>query len=316
MMNDFKVLALTGGVGGAKLSLGLYQTLPPEVLTLLINTGDDQQHYGLLVCPDIDTVIYTLSGKNNQQLGWGIEGESWHCLNQLKTLGVDAWFQLGDKDIATHLFRLDGLNKGLNLTAVTDRLAKAHNLDCKILPMTDSPVRTQVDALHEGHLQRLGFHEYFVKFQCEPEVKSIHFQGSEAASLSDQANQSIKEADALIVCPSNPYLSIDPIFSVPSLKALLKEHIEKRLVVSPIIGGQAIKGPTAKIMQELGIERSVLSVAQHYQGFATHFVIDHEDEAYKDEIEALGLSVLLTQTLMKTDEDKRQLARDCLGFLG
>ncbi len=311
------VLALSGGVGGAKLALGLNQRLAPADLTVIVNTGDDQNHYGLFVSPDIDTLIYTLAGVNNKAQGWGMADESWQCMDALKKLGGETWFQLGDKDIATHLMRATLLSEGKTLTQVTQALCDAYGVKCRLLPMSDEIVSTQVEVIDENQTTTLlAFHDYFVKYQCKPEVSAIYFEHAEQARISKDVQRAVTEADQLIVCPSNPFLSIDPIFSVPELKASLVAGIEKRLVVSPIIGGEAVKGPSAKIMKELGLPVTTLAVAEKYQDFATHFVIDHKDVAEKPAIEALGLNVLVTKTLMQSDADKKQLADDVLAFLG
>ncbi|MCY4044055.1 MAG: 2-phospho-L-lactate transferase [Cellvibrionales bacterium] len=305
------VLALSGGVGGAKLVRGLSHQLPAESLSIIANTGDDGIHSGLLVCPDIDTLIYTLSGQSHPEQGWGLAGESWQVFDRLGELGGETWFRLGDKDIATHLFRAEKIQQGLSLTQVTRALCLAHNIAPNILPMCDELFQTKV-ITQDG--RTLDFHEYFVKEQCGPRVESIAFIGN--PSLSSDVEAAIMQTGALIICPSNPFLSIDPILQVPGLQSLITERIEKRLVVSPIINGQAIKGPTAKLMQELALPVTNESVAKKYQSIATHMIIDNQDAVDKNLLESMGLKVLVTNTLMQTLADKKQLASDVLGFLG
>ncbi len=304
------VIALSGGVGGAKLALGLSAQLSSEELAIIANTGDDGFHSGLLVCPDIDTLIYTLSGQSHSEQGWGLQNESWSVFDQLEKMGGETWFRLGDKDLATHLFRAERLQQGQSLTHVTAALCKAHGIPPNIYPMCNEPLQTKL-KIEGGRV--LDFHEYFVKEQCKPKVKQIQFVGE--PSLSNEIVALIERHDRLIMCPSNPFLSIDPILQVSGLQSKIVNEIPKRLVVSPIINGQAVKGPTAKLMQELALPVTNESVAKKYQTLATHIIIDQQDKQDRASLEAMGLKVLVTNTLMKTLDDKKQLAEDALNFL-
>lgn len=311
-----KVLALSGGVGGAKLSLGLAQTLDPGDLHVLVNTGDDFEHLGLTICPDIDTLLYTLSGRANKAQGWGLEGESWNAMSALDDIGGDTWFQLGDRDLATHLWRTQALVAGESLLQVTSTLAQRLGVSSHIHPMCESPVRTTV-ATDEGDLP---FQHYFVRRQCEPAVQGFTFEGISAAHPNREVAQGLQQGifDRIVICPSNPYVSIDPILQIPGLWLALRDSVAPVILVSPIVAGTAIKGPAAKMMAELEIPVTALGVAEHYTrrypGLLDYFVIDESDAKLAAEIEALGVRVVVLPTVMKTLEDKRQLARSCLAL--
>lgn len=311
MSSNKQTLSLTGGVGGAKLAFGLSQLLAPENLSFIVNTGDDQDHLGLKVSPDIDTLIYTLSQRANTDQGWGLKDESWQCMEALNQLGGETWFRLGDKDLATHLYRTEALKAGHSLTEVTRSIASSLGVKNAILPMSNQTVSTKLKI--KGKSSLLGFHDYFVKQQCEPYIESIHFIGAEKAKPSEEITATITGARRLIICPSNPFLSIDPILSIPGLTAQLLQ-IPTRVVVCPIINGQAIKGPTAKIMQELGIAQTTLSIAQYYQQLATHFVIDHQDSHFSNAIAQLGIKPLVMSTWMRSNTDKINLAKAILSL--
>lgn len=304
-----KILALCGGVGGAKLAFGLNELLPAGALTIAVNTGDDFEHLGLHISPDIDTVLYTLAGRNNQELGWGVAGETWSMMDQLALLGGETWFRLGDRDLALHLVRRQALALGQTLTTVTRQLAKQFGIAADVIPMSDQPVRTQVSTKELGVLP---FQHYFVKHQCQPTVTSIQFVGSEQASLNPALLAAINDPDLgqIIICPSNPLLSIDPILSLPGMRDLLRAKRDIITVVSPLINGQAIKGPTAKIFQELNYALDQSSIATLYREIASHLVLDSSDSA---EIAILeknypALRFSHTKTLMKTNEEKTALA--------
>ena len=311
------IVALSGGVGGAKLVLGLSKILKPTELFVVANTGDDFEHLGYYICPDIDTLIYTLGGVSNTELGWGRANETWQFMDRLKTERPDdAWFLLGDKDLEMHRLRSKALAKGATLTDVTLELARNFGIDIEIGPMSDDPVRTTVLAETSSGERWLAFQEYFVRLRCEPVVKSIEFHGHEAARLPSKVNAVVQAEStrAIVICPSNPYLSIDPILSVRGMTELLRRSGAPVVAVSPVVGGRALKGPTAKIMRELGLESDVASIAQHYQGLIDGLVIDVQDEHVAATIERGGIPVAVTNTVMKDLDDRVQLAREVLDF--
>ena len=303
------VLALAGGVGGAKLALGLAKLLTPDEVVFVVNTGDDFEHLGLHISPDVDTLAYTLASRANPATGWGRADETWHCMETLEQLGGATWFRLGDRDLALHMRRRSLLDQGLGLTAATAILAQGLGIDHRILPMSDDPVRTRVQTPHGT----LAFQHYFVRERCEPTVLGFEFAGAENAKL----NPAIRfdALDAVVICPSNPYVSVDPILAVPGMHDALHGARCPVVAVSPIVGGRAIKGPTAKMMRELGIPATAVEVAKHYLGLATHFVIDAVDARSRDAVAALGLETTTAQTVMRTLEDRIALARAVLAFV-
>ena len=314
-----RIVALAGGVGGAKFAHGLAQVLPPKDLTVIVNTGDDFEHYGLYICPDLDTVCYTLAGLANPETGWGRVNETWNVIENASRLGGPGWFRLGDQDLGTHLERTRRLKEGETLTQITEDFCRAWGIEQTILPMSDQPVRTIVET-EEGHL---AFQEYFVHRRCEPQVTGFRFQGIEGAEPASGAREAIQSSDAVIICPSNPWVSIDPILRVLSplslgdRAALHQEGPEMRVVaISPIIGGHTVKGPAAKMYRELGIEPSALAVARHYCDLATGFVLDDLDKQLEGEIRNLDMRTFVTNTLMKSHDDRKQLAMDVLDFIG
>ncbi|HXV42545.1 MAG TPA: 2-phospho-L-lactate transferase [Anaerolineae bacterium] len=304
------VVALAGGVGGAKLAYGLYQLVPPEKLTVIVNTGDDFDHLGLHISPDLDTVMYTLAGLANPTTGWGVKDESWNMMAALARYGQPTWFQLGDRDLATHLLRSKWLREGYPYNWVTRELSKRLGVRCTILPMSENPVRTMI-MTKEGEI---AFQEYFVQKQCQPVVKAIRFAGIEAARPSREVASALRNADVIIFCPSNPLLSLDPILALPTLGRIIAASRVPKIAVSPIVGGIALKGPAAKIMTELGMEVSPIGVAQYLKEVLTGFVLDHVDQAYQDEISDLGLRTLVTGTIMTNNEDRVRLAQEVLDF--
>lgn len=306
---DAKVLALCGGVGGAKLALGLYRVLAPGRLTVAINTGDDFEHLGLHVSPDIDTVTYTLAGLNDTERGWGLADESWNFMAALGRLGGEKWFNLGDRDLATHVLRTIQLKEGRSLSEITAGFAARLGIDAHLLPMSDDPVRTKVST-PEGELD---FQRYFVERQCAPEVRAITFEGVADARPHPALMQALADSSlaAIVICPSNPYLSVDPLLALPGLREALASAPPPVIAVSPIVGGAAVKGPTAKIMCELNLPVTTASVAEHYRGLVDGLVIDESDAA---EAATLDLPVLATGTVMHTVEDKERLARAVLDF--
>jgi len=304
-----KVVALAGGVGGAKLAHGLAQVLPPEDLAVIVNTGDDFEHLGLYICPDLDTVCYTLAGLANPETGWGRANETWNAMAGIEKLGGPTWFRLGDQDLATHIQRTERLKEGQCLSRITRDFCKAWGIQHAVLPMSDQSVRTIVES-DEGDLP---FQEYFVRRRCEPRVKGFRFDGVDVAQPALGAAEALQQADAIIICPSNPWVSIGPILSVPGIRPALEG---KRLVaISPIIAGKAIKGPAAKMYAELGIQPSALAVAGHYRGLATDFVLDRVDAQLEHDIQSLGIRTFVTGTLMKSPADRRRLAEDVLNFI-
>lgn len=304
------VLALAGGVGGAKLALGFSRTLAPDELTIVVNTGDDEEFFGLHVSPDLDTVMYTLAGISNPETGWGLVGETFAALERLKEYGADSWFNLGDKDMATHIRRTQLMRQGHMLSQVTESLRSALGVKHAIVPMSDDRVRTMVNT-DEGELR---FQEYFVKRRCEPAVKSLRFEGAENAKPAPAFLEALERAGSLVFCPSNPFLSVAPILAVPEVRERIEGFSGLRVAVSPIVGGQALKGPAAKMLGELGHDVSCVGVARQYQGLCDVFVIDDIDQAHANEFENLGMRAEVTGTVMETDEDKIRLASHILGM--
>jgi LPPG:FO 2-phospho-L-lactate transferase len=309
-VNAGSVVALSGGIGGAKLALGLYRVLPPRTLRVIVNTGDDFDHLGLRICPDVDTTLYTLGNRENRETGWGRRDETWSFMSAITELGGPTWFKLGDRDLALHIERTRRLARGHSLTSIIDDVARSFGIEAQVIPMCDQPVRTRIHT-NDGDL---GFQDYFVRVRCKPQLHSLSFDGASAACPSFAAQQALTppgELRAIIICPSNPYLSIDPILAVPGLKELMSAAGAPIIAVTPLIGGKAIKGPTAKIMSELGLERSPAAIAQHYGGLIDGFVLDCADAALEREI---AVPCLLTDTLMRTLADRERLARATLDF--
>lgn len=305
-----RVLAISGGVGGAKLASGLAAVLAADELLIAANTGDDFEHLGLSVCPDLDTLLYTLSGRADPVRGWGLAGETWHCLESLAVLGGPDWFRLGDRDIATHLWRSTLLRSGHTLSEVAAMLGRALGVRHQVVPMSDAPVRTLVDTDRGS----FAFQEYFVRERCEPRVRAVRYAHADTAAPAPALLDWPAGAQSLVVlCPSNPYLSIDPVLAVPGMRALLAAS--PVVAVSPIIGGRALKGPAAKMMAELGAPVSAYGVAAHYRGLVDAFVIDGEDAIQADAIRALGMRVLVTATVMHDAADRERLAREVLHFM-
>ena len=301
--SDLNVVALAGGVGGAKLAHGLALTLPPERLTIVVNTGDDVEHLGLSISPDLDTVMYALAGVANSDTGWGRADEGWRFMESVRAFGGPGWFNLGDRDVATHVLRSQRLRAGETLTQVTQTLCAALGIGPRVLPMTDAAVRTRVDT-DEGEL---AFQEYFVARRCAPRARAIRFDGAATAQPSEAVRQALAAADLIVICPSNPFLSIDPILSLPGMREAVAAR--RTVAVSPIVGGQAIKGPAAKLLAELGHDVSATSVARYFAGLARGFVLDSVDAALAPTVEALGMSALVTNTVMRSDADRAALAR-------
>ena len=304
-----KIVALAGGVGGAKFTHGLAQVLPPEDLTVIVNTGDDFEHYGLYICPDLDTVCYTLAGLANPETGWGRVNETWNVIQNAVRLGGPDWFRLGDRDLGTHLERTRRLNVGHTLSQITQDFCQAWGIKQTVVPMSDQPVRTIVET-GEGDL---AFQEYFVHRRCEPRVTGFRFEGVEQAEPAAGTREVISSADAIVICPSNPWVSIGPILRVLSPLEWGKEV--RVIAISPIIGGQTVKGPAAKMYRELGIEPSAVAVARHYCDFITDFVFDTLDKQLESEIRSLKMRTFVTNTLMNSHDDRKRLANDVLSLI-
>ena len=303
-----KVLALCGGVGGAKLAYGLSKIVPPKDIVFLVNTGDDFIHFDLNISPDLDTVMYTLAELNDPKKGWGLRDETWNNLESLKEYGVDTWFKLGDKDLATHIRRTQLLKDGKKLSDVTKSLSQSLGVQHIILPMSEKPIQTIVKT-DQGEL---AFQEYFVKYQCAPKVKKISYVGCETAEVPIYLKELINKNifSGVIICPSNPYLSVDPILSINEIKTFLLETDIPILAVSPIIANDSIKGPTSKIMREMNIDPSVESIAQHYSGLIDVLVIDHKDTSCQPITDSM--TYVADSIYMSNSEEKISLATNCL----
>jgi len=308
-----RIVALCGGVGGAKLAYGLAQLLRPEELALVVNTGDDFEHLGLTICPDIDTVTYTLAEKENAAHGWGRNAESWHVMEELGALQSDTWFKLGDKDIALHLTRLQLLNHGKSLTQATQAVAAKLGIKHRILPMSDTPVRTMV-LTDQGEL---AFQDYFVRLRCEPKVTGFRFAGADRARASAEVMAALSAPDlqGVIFCPSNPYVSIGPILAIADIRRALEARRVPLIAVSPIVGGQALKGPAGKMLRELGRDISSLSVARLYGNLVDALVIDEQDRSLLQQRTTTDPELVVTRTVMSAREDRVALARRCLALV-
>ncbi|HUX86646.1 MAG TPA: 2-phospho-L-lactate transferase [Chloroflexota bacterium] len=306
------IVALAGGVGGAKLADGLYRELSAGELSVMVNTADDFDLFGLRICPDADTVTYTLAGLANPETGWGIAGDTFEALAMLGRLGRDVWFKVGDRDFATHIARTERLHAGGTLTAVTAELTQALGIKAAILPMADEPVATRLRTA-EGYLE---FQEYFVRRHHEDVVVGVDFRGIADAQPTPEIRGAINQATAIIFCPSNPIVSIGPILAVPRLKDLILKRDVPKIGVSPIVGGRALRGPADRMLSSLGHEVSAFGVASLYQGLLDGLVIDEMDANLADRIEALGLRVLVAPTIMSSLADRVELARRVLDFCG
>ncbi len=302
-------LALSGGVGGAKLVAGLAQVLRADSLVVAVNVGDDFEHLGLTICPDFDTLLYTLAGVVDPRHGWGRTNESWGVLDELRRLDGDSWFALGDRDIALHLLRRQLLDQGLSLSQVSRELLRRFHVDLAIVPATDQSLRTVM----ETDRGRLAFQDYFVRLRCEPIVRSIDFVGAASASLSPVVRTALDSDDlaGVILCPSNPYLSVAPILAIGELRERLRTLTKPVVAVSPIVAGEAIKGPTAKIMRELGVQPTAAVVADLYADFVDAVMVDTADAA----LAASDSRFVVAPTVMKTPEQKAALARECIALI-
>jgi LPPG:FO 2-phospho-L-lactate transferase len=296
---------LAGGIGASKLLLGLAGVMPPENITIIANTGDDIELHGLRICPDIDTVTYTLAGVINEETGWGLKGDSFECLQWLARYGEASWFNLGDRDLSTHIFRTERLREGKSLTEVTDHLRRSLGVRSRILPMSDAYTPTRV-VTDEGEMH---FQEYFVRRKCEPRVREVRFDNIGRAEPAPGVLSAILEANVVIVCPSNPFISIGPILAVPGVREALAETKATVVAVSPIVGGKALKGPAADMLRDLGHEVSARGVAALYSAFTDVFLLDSQDAASRVDIDGLGMRAVAANTFMNSLEDKRRVAR-------
>jgi LPPG:FO 2-phospho-L-lactate transferase len=305
-----RVCAFAGGVGGAKLAAGLQAALPPGDLSIVANTGDDFDLWGLRICPDLDTLMYTLAGVANEETGWGLEGESFNTLAMISAYGEDAWFKLGDRDLATHVLRTQRLRAGARLTEVTTGLAVALGVGSTLLPMCDEPVATVLKT-PEGLLE---FQEYFVRRGQRDEILGVELRGIENARIPAEVSKGISRAQAIIFCPSNPVVSIGPILAVPGMRELLTNCTVPKVAVSPIVGGRAIKGPADRMLRSLGYEVSAAGVAQMYEGIVDGFVVDRLDGEEEAWISTLGMRILTTDAVMRDRPDRERLAREVMNF--
>jgi len=308
MSRSAKIVALCGGIGGAKLTLGLERCFGADV-TVIVNTGDDFEHLGLHISPDVDTVLYTLGGLSDPERGWGRADETWHFMEGLRQLGGETWFQLGDRDLAMHVERTRQLREGISPSVFTAAAAKRLGIAASIVPMSDDPVSTVVHT-DEGSLP---FQRYFVERRCEPVLRRVVFEKAARARASRAALAALRDPDlaAVVICPSNPFLSIDPILAIAELRDAIEHSGVPVVAVSPLIGGQAVKGPTAKIMSELSLDSSPSGIARHYAGLIDGLIVDHQDRTAAS---ALSIPVHVTATLMKSLNDKARLAKECVVF--
>lgn len=303
-----RVTLLSGGVGGAKLALGLYRELAPEALTLVANTGDDLELFGLRICPDTDILAYTLAGRVNEATGWGVAADTFHALDVARQLGATGWFNLGDRDIGVHLFRTELLCQGVGLAEVTARLAAGLGLRCTVLPMCEQPVATMLDT-DEGEL---GLQAYLVQRRAQPTVRAVRFAGVERATPAPGVAEALAASDVVLLAPSNPLISIAPILAVPGLRDALRASPAVKLAVSPVVAGRSLKGPTDRMLAQLGHEVSPVGVARLYADVLDGFVLDEQDAAQAPAVEALGLGVRSLPTVMNDLPAKRALARALL----
>ena len=302
------VWALAGGVGGAKLALGLARCLSPDDLMICVNTGDDESFHGLHVSPDLDTMMYTLSGLSNQETGWGVAGDTFTALEMLGKFGVDTWFNLGDRDFATHIRRTQLLADGKTLSEVTDELNRSLGVTQLVVPMSDDSVKT-VLVTDEGELP---MQRYFVGRRAEPKIFEVRYLGADTATAAPGFQDALARAGMLVMCPSNPYLSLGPILAIPAVRKRIRAFPGKKVCVSPIVSGDAVKGPAGKIMAELGKEVSCVQIAREYLDICDVLVIDVQDEALAPQIQEMGITPLVTSTIMKTSQDKIALAKEIL----
>lgn len=303
-----KITALAGGVGASKLLVGVHRAIDPEALTVIVNTGDDVVLHGLYISPDLDIVTYSLGGVVNAETGWGIRGDTFHALTQLSIYGQPEWFHLGDRDLATHIHRTSMIREGATLSQTARSIRKALGVRSEILPMSDQPVQTMIETT----AGRLNFQEYLVKLRAEPTIREIGFDGVENAHAAPGVLEAIVEARGIVICPSNPLISIGPILAVPGIRDALKSRRSEVVAVCPIVGGKSLKGPSDKMLAQLGLEVSAKAVARLYRDFCGTFILDPADAEQRSAIESLGVNVVIAPTVMRDLKDKDKLAREVL----
>jgi len=309
---ELEILALSGGVGGAKLVKGLSHVLGGSCLSVVVNTGDDFDFHGLCVCPDLDTVMYALAGLQDETRGWGIAGETWDALDMMGRYGEDTWFQLGDRDLATHIVRTALLRKGLSLSEATERLSRGLGVSACLFPMSDDVVSTWVDT-PEGELP---FQDYFVRRRAEPEVLGCRFEGIEEARPSPGFVESLDRAEVVVIAPSNPVVSIAPILALPGIRDGLRSSKAVKIAISPIVAGRALKGPAVEMLLAVGVRPTASGVAEQYSDFLDVFLLDQQDSESAASIQEMGMATIITDTVMRTEEDKIRLAREIMEFVG
>ncbi|HVM39881.1 MAG TPA: 2-phospho-L-lactate transferase [Acidimicrobiia bacterium] len=303
------IAAVAGGVGAARFLRGLVRTVPPADVTVIVNTGDDEVFHGLHVSPDIDTVVYTLAGLVNPETGWGVEGDTFRTLGELGRLGEDVWFRLGDLDLATHLFRTRRLLAGMSLSAVTAELVAARGLDLTVLPMTDDPAPTVIETAEHGPM---AMQEWFVGHRCEPRVAAVELGAASTAAPAPGVVEALASADVVVICPSNPLISVGPVLAVPGVREALATRRDRVVAVSPIVGGKALKGPAAALMSDLGLEPSCAAVASLYADVCGTLVIDEADAEEVATVEEAGLRAVVAPTIMRDVEASTALAETVL----
>jgi len=299
------LVALAGGVGASRLLYGLAKLVPPEKLTIIVNTGDDIEMHGLHISPDVDTVIYMLAGLIEERRGWGIKGDTFHCLEMLRRYGCETWFKLGDKDLATHIYRTMLLRRGTPLSVATEKIRKMLGVEPKIIPMTDDKVETWIIT----DVGEMHFQEYYVKRRFRDRVLGVVYRGIKNANPAPGVLEALRGAKAVVLCPSNPIVSIGPILALKGVRKTLVECEAEKIAVSPFVGSKPVRGPADRLMEGLGVEPSAYGVAKLYADFLDKFVLDVRDEALRDRIEALGIEVIIADTLMKTPADRVRLAK-------
>jgi LPPG:FO 2-phospho-L-lactate transferase len=299
------ITVLSGGVGAARLLRALSDVIAPSQITAVVNVGDDVVLNGLTICPDLDTITYTLAGLNNDELGWGLTGETWRVMNELEALGGEAWFRLGDRDLATHLYRSQRLNDGATKTEVAQELAQRHGVAVHLLPVTNDTVTTEF-LTDEG---RLSFQEYFVRHHHDVVVRSIEFVGAPEAQATPEVLHALRESSRLVIAPSNPLISVDPILRIPGVREMVRERRDDVVAVSPLIGGEALKGPAARLLGELGYEVSTVGVVDFYEGLVGTWIIDEADAVLAERIRQRGVRVEVTTTIMAEADHAQRLAK-------
>jgi LPPG:FO 2-phospho-L-lactate transferase len=307
------IAALAGGVGAARFLCGLVDVVAPDEVTVVVNTGDDDEFHGLWVCPDLDSVTYALAGANNPETGWGLAGETFAAMDALDRYGTPTWFRLGDRDLATHLYRSARGRAGASLTTITDEIAAGWGLRTRLLPMSDERVATRITVrAADGLLTELAMQEWFVRDRADPPVVSVRFEGADRSRPAPGVTEALADAETILICPSNPVISIAPILAVPGIRELLRARRDRVVGVSPIIGGRPVRGPADRLMGPLGLEVSCVGVARAYREICATLVIDAADAATASQVEALGVRAVVTDTLMRDARIAAALARDTL----